>query len=214
LKFGGFGKLIEQVHAAFERLCDVFDLDRFRWVVADSAGGPQKNHCSGNFIGEDHGVVAGTTGHAVRLAACAADGFLNLIDEKRIHRYCALAQENILPQRQAAAFGNFVRHSNECFDCAIANVVGLVANIQSYASFRGDYVCGSGSCFDLAHGSNKPRVVMSRALDRNDPLCGGSDGIVAKMHWGRARMVGAAQEFERHAGLCSDGVYCTELPPE
>jgi hypothetical protein len=99
LKVGGVGKLIEQVRAAFERPCCVFDLNRFRWIVADSAGGPQKNHCGGNFCGEDHSVVASAACHAMRLAARAADSFLGLLDEKRVHRYGALAQQNALPER-------------------------------------------------------------------------------------------------------------------
>jgi hypothetical protein len=87
------------MQSAFKSFGYVFYLDRFRRIVANSAGRPQKNHGGGDFFGEDHGVVAGAAGQTMRLAARAADSFLGLLDEKRVHRYGALAQQNALPER-------------------------------------------------------------------------------------------------------------------
>src|ERR1700720_3756929 len=101
------------MQSALESFCDVFYFDRFRGVVADSAGRAQEHHCTWNFVGEDHGVVASAAGHTVWLATCTANGFLNLIDKKRIHCDRALIEERALPESQAAAFGNFAGHSNQ-----------------------------------------------------------------------------------------------------
>src|SRR5271166_5895075 len=102
---------------------------------------------------------------------------------------------------------------NKRVDCSVANVIGLVADIQSHPSFRGNYIGCAGLRFDLSHGRYKTGMMMRGALDSNDPLGGGGDGIVAEMHGRCARMVSAAQKLERHTGLSSDGVYCSERPP-
>ena len=158
--------------------------------------------------------MAGAAGHAMRLAASAADGFLDLIDKKRIHGYCALAQQYVLPERQAAAFGNFMGLSNECVDRSVANVIGLVAHIESHASFGGNHIGGAGFCFDLANGRYKAWVTLRRALDRDDPLRGGGDGVVPEMHGRRARVIGAAQKLELHARLRGDGIDRSERPAD
>src|SRR5580658_10107276 len=101
---------------------------------------------------------------------------------------------------------------NERVDRAIANFARLMADIQSQTSLRGNDIGGAGFCFDLPDGCDEAGMVVGRTLDRHDPLGGGGDSIVAEMHRCCARMVGPAQKFDRHAGLCSNGVYCAERP--
>jgi hypothetical protein len=212
LKFGGICELLEQVQSAFKRFSYVFHFDGFRGIVADSAGGSKKDHGGGNFVGEDHRVVAGAAGHAVRLAACAADGFLNLIDEERIHRYGALTQQNFLLERQAATLGNFPCDSRERFDGAVANFIGLVPNIESHARFFRDYVDRAGLRFDSADRRNKAGMMMRGALDGNDPFCRGSDSVVTEVHRRCARMVGPASKHKLHTRLRGNSVHSSERP--
>jgi hypothetical protein len=101
------------MESAIERFPDVVEMDGFGGIMTDAAGGSQKDHGGGSFFGEDHGVVAGAAGQTMRLAARAADSFLDLIDEVGIHGHRALAQQRVLPERQAAAPGNFLRLLNE-----------------------------------------------------------------------------------------------------
>ena len=90
--------MIEQFEPAFKTLGDVACLDRLRRVVAYSSRSSQKDHCHGNFLGQDHGVVAGAADHAVRLASSLSHGFFDLVDKKRVHIYRRLAEEFTPPQ--------------------------------------------------------------------------------------------------------------------
>jgi hypothetical protein len=206
--------LIEQVQPAFKRFGYIFHFDGFRGVVADSAGGAKKDHCGGNFVGKDHSVVAGAAGHAMRLASRAANGFLNLLDEKRVHRHGALTQQNFLLERQAATLGNFPCDSSERFDGAVANIIGLVPNIESHARFFRDYVDRAGSRFDLANGRNKPGMIVGGAFDGDNPFGSSSDRIVTEMHRRCARMIRAASKHKFHARLRGNGIYGSERPAE
>jgi len=77
---------MQEMQAAFEGSGYIVKVDGFCGVMADAAGGTQKNHCRGNFFGQDHRVMTGAAYHAVGCAAYLADCLLNLAAEEGIHR--------------------------------------------------------------------------------------------------------------------------------
>ncbi len=70
------------MQTAFDCLGHIFNPDRFRRVVADSARSSQKDHGGRNFLGQDHRVMSGAADHAVRFASGLPDRLFDFIDEK------------------------------------------------------------------------------------------------------------------------------------
>ncbi len=91
--------------------------------MADPARSSQKNHGGGNFLGQNHGIVARAAHHAMRLAASLPDRLFDFIDEERIHRHCRLTQENLLAHGQTAPLRNFFRLANQIVHRAGSNLV-------------------------------------------------------------------------------------------
>jgi hypothetical protein len=60
--------------------------------MAYSAGSSQKDHCGGYLLSQNHGVVAGTADHAVRLATYASHCAIYFADEKFVHFDGALVE--------------------------------------------------------------------------------------------------------------------------
>ncbi len=158
--------------------------------------------------------MTGPAGHAMRLAASAADRFLDLLDEKSIHGYGALVEQNVLPQRQAAAFHDIVGHLNKRVRRAVEDIIGFVANVQRNASFRGNDVGRPGFRAHLTNCGYEAWVTLRGVLDGHDPFRGCGDGVMPKMHGSRTRVIGAAQKHELHAGLSSNGIDRSEGPAD
>src|SRR5271154_5777706 len=94
--------------------------------------------------------------------------------------------------------------ANEILDCASANLVGTVANIECEPRFGGDHVRCSGSCLDLSNSRHQPRNCLSISFYRDNPFRRARDGVAAKMHGRRARMVGAATKCELQPALAGN----------
>ena len=91
---------------------------------------------------------------------------------------------------------------------AIGRVAGFVlgvADVERGADGAGDDVDGAGIGGDAADGGDELGVVGGVALDFDDPLGGGGEGVLAQGHGGGAGVVGVAFEGELEARLADDG---------
>src|SRR2546427_13217982 len=110
--------------SAIEGFFDVPELNRFRRIVTDAARCAQKNHCDGNFFREDHGIVARTAGHPVRLTTSASNGLFDLIGQELIHG------DRSLVEKRSPLQGSTARGSN-CFGPPYQIIQRLGADVRS-----------------------------------------------------------------------------------
>src|SRR6266705_7037767 len=92
--------------SAIEGFFDVPELNRLRRIVTDAARCAQKNHCGRNFFREDHGIVASTAGHPVRLATSPSNGLFDLIGQELVHGDRSLIEKRSPLQGSTARGGN------------------------------------------------------------------------------------------------------------
>src|SRR5208283_2045730 len=86
-----------------------------------------------------------------------------------------------------------------------------VADVEGCGEAAGDDVARAGAGLDLADGGDEAGAREGVALDLDDPLRGGGEGVAAKAaHGGGAGVVGLAGEDELHAGLADDGLDVAE----
>src|SRR5207245_11097827 len=123
-----------------------------------------KNHCGVNFCREDHGIVALTAGHPVRLTTSASNGLFDLIGQELVHGDRSLIEKRSPLQGSTARGGNCFGLPYQIIPRLGADVVGSVTKIQSRACFTRDDVCRSGFCFYEADGGHQARDATSYVL--------------------------------------------------
>ena len=174
-------------------------------MVGEAAGGAEEEHGGGDGGGEDHGVVAGAGEDGLGVEAGALGGLVELEGEVAIHGDGALLGLDGGVDADAAEGAGGFGFGEEMGYGRVAGFVLGVADVEGGADGAGDDVDGAGLGGDAAYGGDELGVVGGVALDFDDPLGGGGEGVLAKRHGGGAGVVGVAFEGELEAGLAYDG---------
>ena len=192
--------------AAVDGAGDVLQQNGFGGIVADSTRAAQKDHCGGNAGSENHGVVTGTTGHAMRSASGGMDGGFDVGEQEGVHCDSGMIQERRGVNGESAPGRDLLGQSNQPLRELRAHLVGLVADIEGEAYFAGNHICGARVGLNAADGGDKPSHTAGFGFDGHHPFGGGGQRVAAGVHGRGAGMIRMANESKRDAGLADNGL--------
>src|ERR1700756_3667262 len=196
----------QQMNTTLDRLRNVIDQDRLRRIVADAAWCPEENNSGGDFFSQDHGIMAGAAGHAVRLASRLPNCFFYPSDYFGGHLHGALVHVLLPTHRQPTSTRDRLRVPDQIFDGTHSNVIAGMPYVKAESSLFRNHIDRARPRLHSSHSRDQTRTDSCRAFDRRDPLRRASQGIETHIHWRRPRMIRTSAEFELEPTLARNGV--------
>src|ERR1700733_10869387 len=114
-------KVTQKCQAGGERIFHILRTNGLVGMMADAARTAQKDHCAGNPLRQNHGIVAGAAYHGERFDPYAADRLLRQRAQACIHGHRWLVHQHFTRRREAAPFGNRRRLGEQVIHSLVAS---------------------------------------------------------------------------------------------